>query len=98
MAAAVNGLITVGGTGCTGQPLCEDPRLDLDGREMGITLFIGFQLAEAVFRNGQDDIHGTSIRWRFVLESEVDGRTCRLFFDRTRDGQTIYPVTCFPIS
>ena len=55
------------------------------------------ELAEAVFLAGRDVIHGTSIRWRFVLESEVDGRTYRLFFDRSSDGTRIYPVTCCPV-
>jgi len=54
------------------------------------------QLAEAVFRAGQDDIHGASLRWRFVLEAEVDGSAYRLFFDRTTQGDAIYPVTCYP--
>ena len=54
-------------------------------------------LAEAVFRSGCDAIHGTSLRWRFVLESEVEGRTYRLIFDRTPDGGCIYPVTCYRI-
>ena len=54
-------------------------------------------MAEAMFNAGCDTIHGTSIRWRFVLESEVDGRIYRLFFDRTADGECIYPVTCYPV-
>jgi len=55
------------------------------------------QLAEAVFKAGCDAIHGTSVRWRFVLEAEIDGRIYRLFFDRTADGECIYPVTCYPV-
>ena len=47
-------------------------------------------LAETVFLAGRDAIHGTSIRWRFVLEAEVNGRTYRLFFDRSSDGTRIY--------
>ena len=54
-------------------------------------------VAEAVFHSGCHAIHGTSLRWRFVLEAEVEGRTYRLFFDRTPDGERIYPVTCFPV-
>ena len=54
-------------------------------------------LAEAIFDAGRDAIHATSLRWRFVLEAEVEGRTYRLFFDRTPDGTRIYPVTCFPV-
>ena len=55
------------------------------------------ETAEAVFRSGCENIHGTSLRWRFVLEAEVEGRTYHLFFDRTADGTRIYPVTCFPV-
>ena len=58
---------------------------------------VSTQLAEAVFFNGQNAIHGTSVRWRFVLEREVGGRACRLFSDRTLDGKPSIPSLVTPL-
>lgn len=55
------------------------------------------EVAEMVFWAGRDTIKATSTSWRFVTESEVEGRAYRLFFDMAADGETVYPVTCYPI-
>ena len=53
-------------------------------------------LAERVFWSGLDDLRGTSIAHRYLIEAEVDGRTYRLICDVSA-SESVYPVTCFPL-
>lgn len=54
------------------------------------------EIAEAVFYAGLSDMRPSSIRHRYILEAEVDGRAYRLICDISRDS-AVFPVTSYPL-